>query len=546
MHARSLTEFLQHNPLFVLFAVAAGGFLLGKLKLWGFSLGVAAVLFAGLFLGALVPGVELPEFVPQLGLVLFVYTLGLASGPGFFASLRLRGLKDNALALGVIACSCLITLAAAKLLGQRGADAAGMFAGAITNTPALAGVVDALRRGGAAPELLSAPVIAYSVCYPLGVLIPLLGVYLASRVFGVDYQKEPVPKSYATLGGEPIINATVLVASDQTLTAQELREAEGWSVVFGRFRRTGVTSIVHDDACFAAGDLVTVIGSDRDVLAAASALGSVSSARIDLDRSQIDYRRMFVSNPALTGRPLRELSLIRKYDAVITRVRRGDVDLVPNADFELQLGDRTRVLAAVERMPDIQKLFGDSLQKVAEIDVISFSLGIGIGLLLGAIPIPLPHGGTFELGMAGGPLIAGLVLGRIGRSGPLVWLSPFGANLTLRQFGLVLFLSGIGLRAGRSFAGALGSGTVLPLVLTGALLTTISVVMALFIGHRLLRIPLSVMIGTLSGIHTQPAVLAFALEKSGKDLPNIGYTTVYPLATIGKIVLGQALLFWLQ
>ena len=197
-------------------------------------------------------------------------------------------------------------------------------------------------------------------------------------------------------------------------------------------------------------------------------------------------------------------------------------------------------------MPDIQKLFGDSLQKVAEIDVITFSLGIGIGLLLGSIPIPLPQGGTFELGMAGGPLIAGLVLGRIGRSGPLVWLSPFGANLTLRQFGLVLFLAGIGLRAGHSFAGALGSGTVLSLVLTGALLTTVSVAMALFVGHRLLRIPLSVMIGTLSGIHTQPAVLAFALEKSGKDLPNIGYTTVYPLATIGKIVLGQALLFWLR
>jgi putative transport protein len=542
----ALSEFLHHRPLFVLFSVAASGFLLGKLRLWGFSFGVAAVLFSGLFLGALVPGVELPEFVPQLGLVLFVYTLGLASGPGFFASLRRRGLKDNALALGVVVCSFFVTLTASRLLGLRGADAAGMFAGAITNTPALAGVVDALRRSGAKPEELSAPVIAYSVCYPLGVLIPLLGVWLSARVFGVSYQKEQVPKSYATLSGEPIINATVLIASDQTRSAHELRLTADWSVVFGRFRRAGLTSIVHDETRFAAGDLVTVIGSDRDVLTAARALGSVSSARIDQDRSQIDYRRMFVSNPALTGRPLRELSLIHKYDAVITRVRRGDVDLVPNADFELQLGDRTRVLAAVQRMPDIQKLFGDSLQKVAEIDIITFSLGIAIGLLLGSIPIPLPGGGTFELGMAGGPLIAGLVLGRIGRSGPLVWLSPFGANLTLRQFGLVLFLSGIGLRSGHSFASALGSGSMFSLVLAGALLTSISVAMALFVGHRLLRIPLSVMVGTLSGIHTQPAVLAFALEKSGKDLPNIGYTTVFPLATIAKIVLGQALLFWIR
>jgi putative transport protein len=316
-------------------------------------------------------------------------------------------------------------------------------------------------------------------------------------------------------------------------------------VVFGRIRRDGLTNIVHDETFFAAGDLVTVIGSERDVLAAARALGSVSEARIDLDRSEIDYRRMFVSNPELTGHPLRELHLIQKYDAVITRVRRGDVDLVPNADFELQLGDRTRVLAAVHRMPDIQKLFGDSLRQVAEIDVITFSLGIGIGLLLGAVPIPLPRGGTFELGLAGGPLLAGLVLGRVGRSGPLVWLSPFGANLTLRQFGLVLFLSGVGVRAGHSFGSALGSGAVLPTFLAGAVLTSLSVSLALFVGHRLLRIPLNVMIGTLGGIHTQPAVLAFALEKSGKDLPNIGYTTVYPLATIGKIVLAQALVYLL-
>jgi putative transport protein len=193
-------------------------------------------------------------------------------------------------------------------------------------------------------------------------------------------------------------------------------------------------------------------------------------------------------------------------------------------------------------MEEVRKLFGDSQRHAAEVDVITFSLGIALGLLLGAIPIPLAGKGFFQLGLAGGPLVAGLVLGRIGRSGPLVWLSPLGANLTLRQFGLVLFLAGVGVRAGRSLSGALGTTGLLSLFLAGALVTALTSTLALVVGHKLLRIPLNVMIGTVSGIHTQPAVLAFAVEKAQGDLPNVGYTTVFPIATVGKIVLAQIVL----
>jgi putative transport protein len=253
---------------------------------------------------------------------------------------------------------------------------------------------------------------------------------------------------------------------------------------------------------------------------------------------------MFVSNPAMTCRPLRELHLIQKYDAVITRVRRGDVELVPNADFELELGDRARVVAPRTRMGEVEKLLGDSQRGVAEVDVITFSLGITLGLLLGVVPLPLPGGGTFELGLAGGPLIAGLVLGRAGRTGPLVWTSPFAANLTLRQFGLVLFLAGVGLRAGGQLAASAVSAESTSIVLSGALVTAVSTGLALVLGHRVLRIPLDVMTGTLSGIQTQPAVLAYAVQRSGNDLPNVGYTTVYPVATIAKILLCQLLLLY--
>ena len=536
---QSMAEFLHQRPLLLLFGVAAIGYLIGQLRCFGFSLGVAAVLFAGLFVGWWLPGVELPDFVAQLGLVLFVYTVGLASGPGFFASLRLRGLRDNALALGVLLASFLLSLVLGHAFGISGPALAGVFAGSLTNTPALAAAVDVLKQANASPELRSAPVLAYSVCYPLGVLLPLVVVSLSERWFKVSYDTEPVSRAYRSLGDAPIVAVTALVEHAPPQPAEELRKTSDYSVNFGRIRRGSLTTVVHDDTRFLPGDLVTIIGCERDVQAAARALGRVSDEHIEHDRSAVDYRRMFVSRSEVTERPLKELHLLQKYDAVITRVRRGDVDLVPDGHFELMLGDRARVLAPRDRMPELAKLLGDSVRSVSEVDIITFGLGIALGLLLGAIPIPVPGGGTFSFGLAGGPLIVGLVLGRVGRTRSLVWSSPYGANMTLRQLGVVLFLAGVGLKAGGTLGTTLNQGAVVAIAVTGVLVTLCSVLLAMLIGHRFLRIPLSVMVGTLAGIQTQPAVLAFAVEKTGRDLPNVGYATVYPLAMILKIVLAQ-------
>lgn len=538
---------LRHTPLLVLFTVAAGGFVLGKVRVGRFSLGVSAVLFAGLLMGALVPGVDLPELVSQLGLVLFVYTVGLASGPGFFASLRRRGLRDNGLAVGVMALSAAASVLLARRLGLSAPQAAGMFAGALNNTPALAGAVDALKRSGARADALAAPVIACSVTYPLGVLVPMLVISVAYRLFGADDRHTRRTRGTPGEGpptAAPIVNATVLVEHAVPAGGRADLGRRHRGVVFGRIRHGSLTTVVHEETPFAAGDLVTVIGAQDDVAAAAAGLGQVSPHRIDLDRSEVDYRRVFVSNRELTGRPLGTLKAIQRCDAVVTRVRRGDVDLVPDPDFMMQLGDRARVLAPIAQMPRIERLFGDSLQQVAEVDIITFGLGIALGLVVGALPLPLPGGGRFALGLAGGPLLVGLVLGRLGRSGPLVWLSPFGANLTLRQLGLVLFLAGVGVRSGQSFAGALATGNLPALFLAGALVTALSALAAVVVGHGLLGIPLDVVAGAVAGIHTQPAVLAFAADKARNDLPSVGYTTVFPVATITKIILAQLLLLW--
>jgi len=325
-----LKHFLEPRPLVMLFGVSAVGYLVGQLRLRGFSLGVSAVLFAGLFAGWAAPGNDLPEFIPQLGLVLFVYTVGLASGPGFFASLRLRGLRDNGLALGVLLCGAGASLAAGRALHLSQAASAGLFAGSFTNMPALAAVVESLKAGGAAATTLAAAVFSCTVAYPIGVLVPLVAVALAERVFAVSYRGERVSRGYGTLSGAPIVNVTARVEREPAGTAHDLRLARDHVVVFSRLRRGAVTSIVRDDTRFRTGDLVTIIGAREDVLATAGVLGQISAEHLELDRRTITNRRIFVSNPQITERPLASLGLTEKYDAVITRVRRGDVDLTPD------------------------------------------------------------------------------------------------------------------------------------------------------------------------------------------------------------------------
>jgi putative transport protein len=371
--------------------------------------------------------------------------------------------------------------------------------------------------------------------------LPLVAVAFADRVFKVSYAAEAVSRAYRGHGDEAIVNTTVRVERDCPESAGELRHARGFAVVFSRIRRGALTSVVHDETLFQPGDLVSVVGAPKDVVAAVEALGRASPEHLELDRSQVTFRRMFVSNPKITERPLNELHLPQRFDAVITRVRRGDVDLTPNGHFELMLGDRARVVAPSRPAAALSRALGRSARRIAEVDIITFGLGIALGLLLGAISFPLPGGARFSLGLAGGPLVMGLILGRLGRTGPLVWSSPYGANMTLRQFGVVLFLAGVGCKAGSALSTAT-SISVAQALLLGAAITATIVVGTLLVGRRVLGVPLSVLVGILAGIQTQPAVLAFAVEKTGKDLPNVGYATVFPLAMIAKILLGQLML----
>ena len=541
-----MIKLLIDNPLLLLFLVAAIGYPLGHVKLFGRSLGIAAVLFVGLAMGALHPDMKLPEVIYLLGVVLFVYTIGISSGAGFVASFRRKGLRDNALIAGMLVLGMLLTLVLAWLLKLRPGVAAGMYAGSLTNTPALAGVLEYIK--GSAPEglresLLAEPVVGYSIAYPIGVLGMIAAIEVAQRIWKPNYVAEALSLRDLGATNQNFVNRTVRVtkaAGNQRVA--DIMYRQTWNVIFGRMQRGDELSLVLSTTRLQQGDLVSVIGPPEDVNAVVEVLGEATEEHPELDRSKLDYRRMFVSNPALFGRSLAELQLPQRFGALITRVRRGDIELVPHRDMVLEPGDRVRVVAPRDQMEALGKYFGDSYKMLSEIDVMTFGLGIALGLLLGTIPIPLPGGIVFKLGFAGGPLVVSLILGAVARTGPLVWIMPYSANLTLRQIGLILFLAGVGTRSGYAFVSTFAQSGGLSILLAGAVVTCVTAVATLWVGYKKLRIPMSLLIGMLSGLQTQPAVLGYSLEQTKNDLPNIGYATVYPVAMIAKILLAQLIL----
>ena len=540
---QGMIRLLAGNPLLLLLAVAAVGYAAGKAT----RLGLAAVLFTGLAFGALDPSLRLPEEAYLSGLALFVYALGLSYGPSFFASLRRRGMRDTVLVLGVLVLATLVAAGTARLLGVGGALAAGAFSGGLTNTPALAAVLESLQNAGGADleRRLLEPVVAYSLAYPFGVGGMLLAMEAAWRRFRPDAGRDAAGLAGVVPGAGGLDARTVRVfrpgAGGRTLG--EVVRAQGWRVVFARHRRRdGLLEVALGGPLLEEGDQLTLVGPPEEVAAVTEFLGEENRTPLDLDRAVLDYRRIFVSRREAAGFTVEELRLPERFGVVITRVRRGDAEFVPERETTLELGDRVRV---VGRVPDLEragKFLGDSYRAVSEIDLLSFSVGLTLGIVLGMVAVELPGGVRFRLGLAGGPLVVALILGSLGRTGPLLWTMPYSANLTLRQFGMVLFLAGVGTRAGGAFVGTLSGGGGWALLGLGAVITTPTAVALFMAGRSWLRIPITLRVGMAGGIQTQPALLAWAVDRTGSEEPNVGYASVYPVAFIGKVILAQLLL----
>lgn len=527
----SIPDTLASNPVLLLFVVVAVGFAAGRVRVAGFSLGIAAVLFAGITAGALDDRFTLPDAFWVLGLALFVYTIGLASGPGFIAALRRRGLATNLLVLVAIVVSSLVAVACREAFSLSGSRATGAFTGGETNTPALAAAIETLKGKSDFDKLAAEPIVGYSLSYPLGVVLPLLAVWLVLR----RERRRPGARTPA------LIVRTVLVERTAG-TLDDLRVRHGGSISFGRLKRGEHLEAAAGTLEPLPGDLLSVVGTLEEVESVERELGRRAPEEIELDRHDLDFRRVIVSSRAVAGRRLGDLDLEARFEAAVTRLRRGDIDLVADPDLHLELGDRVRIVAPPARMKEIAAFFGDSYRALGEVDALTFSAGIAAGLALGALTLPLPGGSSFSLGSAGGPLVMGLVLGALGRTGPFVWQLPYTASLTLRQLGMVLFLAGIGVRSGPAFADAVAEPSALLAVATGAAVTCSALLVLLAGGTRLLRLPARTLVGVLAGMQTQPAVLAYASDQLEDERElSLGYASVYPLAMIAKIVVAQVL-----
>jgi putative transport protein len=545
-----ITHYLEYNKLLLLFIVIALGYFLGKIKIKGFSLGIANVLFVGLAFGSLSESLALPDIVYILGLVLFVYTSGLQSGPGFFRSFNKMGITFNLAIIFVLSMSCILTIFLGKLLSIDASLLSGVYSGSLTNTPALASIVDTIKQlniDKTLPELnsiLGKPIAGYSITYPFGVIGVILSMYFFKIIFSINLDKESIKiANILGLGGENLDNRDIRITSKDLINKKVsdiFLNEELSDIVISRIKKKDNVQIVNGNTILEENDIITLVGSISTLNKYKTYFGEEISSDLSTDRAFLDFRRIFVSSKKVIGLSIRELDLHKKFNATITRLKRGDTEIVPTNDTILESGDRIRVVTTREDMDKVSHFFGDSFQSLSEIDYISMSLGIALGLLLGEVPIPLPGGSSFKLGVAGGPLLVSLLLGYLERTGNIVWGMSYNANLTVRQLGVVLFLAGIGLKAGYSFGDNLAKyGSVL--ILLGACITTFNTILMILLGRYILKIPYPLLMGVISGMQTQPACIAYVNGEVKNSVPNYGYSLVFPIAMITKIILVQAI-----
>jgi putative transport protein len=540
----NLGELLAGQELLLLFLVILLGLLLGRLEFRGVRLGTAGVLFAGLGLSAwyrptheLVLAPELKEF----GLVLFVYCVGLTGGPGFFSAWRRGGLRMNMAVLVALLVGACCAAVGGRLLGLNRGEIAGVFCGALTNTPALGAASERL----AGTALASLPALTYSLTYPFGVLGALfLARLYANRQHAALSEELARHDSSASAIESATIEVTNAAVTGQSIGQLRVRNEVG--VVISRLMRGSEESVPTKYTVLQPGDVITVVGVASARRAATRWLGKPAISRLHARRDRVDMRRVLVSKRELIGKTLAELELAERFNAQVTRLRRADLDLVPSDEMRVELGDRLRVVAPAERLPELARFLGDSERELADVDYVALALGLCAGLLLSHVSLPL-SGSELELGNAGGPLLAALVLGRLGRTGSLVWAMPHEANLGLRELGLLLFLSGVGLSAGGKLAGVLSLQGALSVGL-GAVVTLVTTLVVLLAMTRWARTGVVSALGAASGLQTQPATLAAAFELTRRNEQTyVAYAVVYPLAMIGKILLAQmlALANWL-
>ncbi len=541
----------------ILALVAVVGLFIGNVKFRGVGLGIGGVLFGGIIVGHFVSQAgmtlssDMLHVIQEFGLILFVYTIGIQVGPGFFASLRVSGLRLNLFAILIVVIGGLVTALLHKLFNIPLPVVLGIFSGAVTNTPALGAGQQILRDLGTPMEMVDQMGMSYAMAYPFGICGILFTMWLLRVMFRVNVETEAQQhESTRTNGGALIktINIRVDNPNLHDLAIKDVPILNGDKIICSRLKREETLKVPSPETLIQLGDLLHLVGQPADLHNAQLVIGQEVDTSLSTKGTDLRVERVVVTNENVLGKRIRDLHFKERYDVVISRLNRAGVELVASSDISLQFGDILNLVGRPSAIDAVANVLGNAQQKLQQVQMLPVFIGIGLGVLLGSIPVFVPgFPAALKLGLAGGPLIMALILGRIGSIGKLYWFMPPSANLALRELGIVLFLSVVGLKSGGDFVNTLVNGEGLSWIGYGALITAVPLMTVGILARMLAKMNYLTMCGMLAGSMTDPPALAFANNlHATSGAAALSYATVYPLVMFLRIITPQLLLeHWL-
>lgn len=540
----------------VLALVAVVGLWIGNIKVRGVGFGIGGVLFGGIIVGHFVDqaGVTLSgdmlHFIQEFGLILFVYTIGIQVGPGFFASLRVSGLRLNLFAILIVIIGGLVTAILHKVFAIPLPVVLGIFSGAVTNTPALGAGQQILRDLGTPMELVDQMGMSYAMAYPFGICGILLTMWLMRMIFRVNVEAEAQQHESTLTNGHSLIQTINIRVENPNLNNMAIKDVpilNSDKIICSRLKREETLMVPSPGTVIQLGDLLHLVGQPGDLHNARLVIGQEVDTSLSTRGTDLRVERVVVTNEKVLGKRIRDLHF-KRYDVVISRLNRAGVELVASSDASLQFGDILNLVGRPASIDAVANVVGNAQQKLQQVQMLPVFIGIGLGVLLGSIPLFVPgFPVALKLGLAGGPLIMALILGRIGSIGKLYWFMPPSANLALRELGIVLFLAVVGLKSGGDFINTLTQGDGLSWVGYGIFITAIPLITVGLLARIFAKMNYLTLCGMLAGSMTDPPALAFANNlHATSGAAALSYATVYPLVMFLRIITPQllAVIFW--
>lgn len=538
------------HSILLLSVVISVGLLLGKVKIFGISLGTTWILFFGIFLGhfGLKINPEVLHFIKEFGLILFIYSIGMQVGPSFFSSFKQGGITLNLLATGVVFLGVITAYVIHLITGTPIATMVGILSGAVTNTPGLGAAQQTYTdiTGTTDPTIAT----AYAIAYPLGVVGIILTLVLFKHLFKINPEKEKADLDSQSDTKLTEANMFSLVVENPAIVNKPLHEIKKLiekEFVISRVlhAKSGKLVVPQTDTVLEENDKVLVVSNLKNIELIEALIGQ----RIDMDRaqwnkldSQLISRRISITKSDINGKSIGELKLRNLYGINVTRVNRAGVDLIAEPRLQLQIGDRVTVVGSEESIANVEKFLGNSLKRLREPNLISIFIGISLGVLLGSIPFTIPGiPQPVKLGLAGGPLIVSILISKFGPKYKLVTYTTMSANLMLREIGIAVFLACVGIGAGEGFVETILSGGY-KWIGYGAIITVLPLIIIGIIGRKVYKVNYFVLMGMISGSMTDPPALAFSNSTAGSDVPAVSYATVYPLTMFLRVVTAQLMI----